>query len=93
MHEIVPVPPGVWTRLSAQGASITAATWLVNGPGPVRVDATSGAAPSGTASGYDYPPGRGEMNVALADFAPGVAGAATLWAWSDSGSTVMVSHA
>lgn len=93
-HDVVTTTAGTWTKLSADGASVSAATWCVTGYAPVRIGVTADDTPPAIPSlGVDYETGQGEVNMSLADFAPGVSSGAVFWGYSDVDSAVFVSHA
>jgi hypothetical protein len=89
------VPAGEWLRLT-EGA-VTEATFQNVGGGHVFIAATVGttapADPPVPGAWPSYPAGYGQLKVSLAGAFPGVSGASHLWAWSERGATLWVSHA
>lgn len=82
---------GGWTQLT--DADVTSITFQNIGGYHVLVKGTTDAtAPTDTTGAVRYNPGQGERNVALSDLFPGIA-AVRVWAYSDQGISVMVSHA
>lgn len=81
-----------WTQLTnADTARIT----FQNISGThVIVKATVGAsAPTNLTGGIRYNPGQGERNALLSDLFPGLTGGNRVYAYSQEGASVMVSHA
>lgn len=90
----ITVPANTWTQLT--DADVTSITFQhVGKPGAdLLVKATTDAtAPTDATGALFYPYGMGERNVALSDLFPGISSRDRLWAFSSSGTTVMVSHA
>lgn len=82
---------GAWTQLT--DADVTAITFQNTGGQFILVKGTTSAsAPTSTDAAIRYNPGQGEMNTALADLFPGIS-AVRVYAYSDAGVVVMVSHA
>lgn len=82
---------GAWTQLT--DANVTSITFQNIGDYFCRIKGTTDATEPTDASGsIRYNPGQGERNVALSDLFPGIA-AVRVWAYSDQGISVMVSHA
>jgi len=86
----VDVPVDAWVELT--DADVELITFQ-NQTGTVYVQATTGVAPTSWQGSVEYNPGEGERNVYLSDIWPGVTGAVRVWAYSDGGSQVFVSHA
>lgn len=81
---------GEWTQLTA--GDVSAITFENQGT-EILIRVTVGAvSPSGT-GGLAYPPKTGEANTLLSDLAPGVSGGNRVYARSDFGASVWVSHA
>lgn len=81
-----------WTQLT--DANITSITFQNISGNFVRIKATVGAnAPSDLTGSLRYNPGQGERNTSLADLFPGVSGANRVYAYSQDGAQVVVSHA
>lgn len=82
---------GAWTQLT--DANVTSITFQNTSGYHILVKGTTDATTPTDASGsIRYNPGQGERNVALSDLFPGIA-AVRVWAYSDQGISVMVSHA
>ena len=80
-----------WTQLT--NADVTAITFQNKGPLPIKVKATTGAtAPADDAGALVYESERGEVDMAMADLFPGIAGV-RLWALARKSVRVAVSHA
>ncbi|UXU79587.1 hypothetical protein GB880_007015 [Paracoccus sp. SMMA_5_TC] len=94
-HEAVVLEYGQWVQLTV--ADVTAISFQVIAGAEVHITGTDGPVPPGPgAAGWQYAPGQGERNVALADLFPGIA-ASRVWAQASGGGgvpgRVMVSHA
>lgn len=87
----VTIPAQTWTEMT--NSNITSVTFQNVGNYQCSVKATTGSAPSTLFGAVEYDAGQGERNVALSSLFPGVAGAVRLWAYSDIGTSMMVSHA
>lgn len=90
----ITIARGTWVQLT--NANVTAATFQNKSKvHTIYVKATVGAtAPTDLDGAFSYEPQRGEVNIALADFVPGVAGANRLWAYTFSDTVIVaVSHA
>lgn len=86
------IAAATWTQLT--DANITTATFQNISGNFVLLKATVGAvAPTDQTGAIRYNPGQGERNVALSDLFPGVSGANRLYAWSEGGAAVVISHA
>jgi hypothetical protein len=86
----ITLTPGAWTQLT--DADVTSITFQNRAGYPMFVKGTTGAtAPTDATGAIRYNPGQGERNVDLADLFPGIA-AVRLWALSEQGNDVMVSH-
>lgn len=86
------VAANTWTQLT--DANIATITFQNIADNHIRVKATVGAsAPTNLTGAIRYNPGQGERNVALSDLFPGVSGANRVYAWSETGAAVVVSHA
>lgn len=82
---------GAWTQLT--DADVTSITFQNTGNQFILVKGTTSAsAPTDTNGAIRYNPGQGESNTALADMFPGIS-AVRVYAYSDAGIDVMVSHA
>ena len=85
-------PPKEWVELTT--ADVSEITFQNVGNGTMWVKATVGSVePTSTSGSLEYPGGAREVDVLLSDLFPGIAGANRLWAYSDVGTTVAVSHA
>jgi hypothetical protein len=86
----VAVPAKTWTLLT--NSDVTHITFQAGDR--IAVKATAGAvAPTDLSGAIWYPVGSGEMNTALADLWSGVTGGNRVYAWSFTGTGVVVSHA
>lgn len=86
------VAANAWTQLT--DGNVTTITFQNIADNHIRVKATVGAsAPTNLTGAIRYNPGQGERNVALSDLFPGVSGANRLYAWSETGASVVVSNA
>lgn len=82
---------GAWTQLT--NADVTAITFQNKSGGFILVKGTIGAtAPTDDDGAVRYNPGQGERNVSLSDLFPGIS-ATRVYAYTDAGAEVMVSHA
>jgi len=86
----ISIPRDQWVELT--NADVDLITFQ-NQNGTVYVQATTGAAPTNLDGSVEYNPGEGERNVYLSDVWPGVTGAVRVFAYSEGGSQVFVSHA
>lgn len=87
----ITVPANTWTQLT--DADISSITFQNVSGFHVFVKGTTGAtAPTDETGSIRYNPGQGERNVSLSDLFPGIA-AVRVWAYTENGSQVMVSHA
>jgi hypothetical protein len=87
----VNVPAGAWTQLT--DADVSAITFQNIGGHFILVKATTDdTAPTDTTAAIRYNPGQGERNVTLSDLFPGLSGRDRVWAYSDSNTSVFVSH-
>jgi hypothetical protein len=85
------IPAATWTLLT--DADVTSLTFQNKATSDLLIVGTVGAvAPTSFAAAITYGPSTGERNVALADLFPGVA-ATRVYAYSESGGQVFVSHA
>jgi hypothetical protein len=92
-NDDITLPAGVWTQLTNANA---AAVRVQNKTGySILLKATNGTtAPTTTVGALEILPFTVlDAGMPLADLWPGVAGANRLWAFSDIGATVSVSHA
>lgn len=80
-----------WTQLTA--GDVSAITFQNIRDNPVFVMATVGAVAPTDPDGVLYPAGFGETSVSLATLLPGVTSATRVYARSDIGTVVWVSHA
>ena len=81
-----------WTQLS--DANIATVTFQNISGSFVLVKGTVGAtAPTDLTGAIRYNPGQGERNVLLTDLFPGLSGVNRLYAYSQDGASVVVSHA
>jgi len=88
--DTVVVPKEGWLQLTNSDA--TTVTFQVKS-GSVYLVATVGAVqPSDLDNAVYYSAGQGEIAIALADLAPGTAGANRLYAWGADASSVLISH-
>lgn len=92
----VACPAKAWTQLT--NADVTTITFQNRSAHDVLIAATSGAvAPTSDTDGLLYKSGQGEINVVVADLAPGVAGANRVYAMPvglvAGDAEVLVSHA
>ena len=90
--DTVTLAPQTWTQLTAN--DVTAITFQVRN-GPVYIVPTVGATPpTDISDGFVYETGEGEVAIALADLAPGIA-ATRVYAYGaiPFGAQVRVSHA
>lgn len=87
------VPKWTWVQLT--DANVTNITFRNEGGSTMLVEATVGAvAPSDIIGARAYPPGAGEVNVALASLFPGTTGANRVYAWGrDDTTSATVSNA
>jgi len=86
------IAAATWTQLT--DANVTSITFQNISGHYVLVKGTVGAvAPTDLSGAVRYNPGQGERNVALTDLFPGVSGANRVYAWSQDGAQVVVSHA
>ena len=90
--DTVSVPANAWTQLTNSDA--TAVTFQVKS-GAVYLVATVGATPPADLdNALLYYAGQGEVALAMADLAPGTAGANRLYAWGAvPSSNIYISHA
>jgi hypothetical protein len=89
-HGTLDIPVGVWTEITSN--DVSGLTFFVVSQAVV-VAATTGAAPENNRAGFKYLGGFGEINLGLAEFAPGIA-ATRVWVLAQyHESTVFVSHA
>ena len=95
-HTSVNLPAGVWTQLT--NADVTSITFQNMAGGDVFVCPTTSATaptiypPEVGQFSIRYQPGQGERNVLLSDLAGGQT-MARVYAYSQNGATVAVSHA
>lgn len=91
-HDTVACPIGVWTQLTSDDA--TTISFQNIGPSGVQIAATAGAvAPTDLTGSFRCIPGGTELGLAVSDLAPGVTGAARVWAYAtDLNANVWVSH-
>lgn len=81
-----------WTQLT--DANVTTITFQNISGSFVLIAGTVGAnAPSNLAGAIRYNPGQGERNVLLTDLFPGLSGVNRVYAYSQDGASVVVSHA
>lgn len=93
LNDRVTVPARTWTELTnAEDAGSVVAVQNV-GMGNVRLLATTtGTAPADTVTkGWVYAPGQADAR-SLADMFPGITTPVRLWAWSVTGTHMMVSY-
>lgn len=87
----ITVPQSAWVQLT--DADVTAITFQIVGGWPVSIKGTTDATePTNLDGALTYVQGQGERNVSLSDLFPGIA-AVRVWAYTENGSQVMVSHA
>lgn len=87
----IQIPRYEWTQIT--DADVAAITFQNVGGNSIAIKGTVDAtAPTNADGALRYHQGRGERNVSLADLFPGIA-AVRLWAYSEGGSHVAVSHA
>lgn len=87
----ISITPETWTQLT--DANVTSITFQNRGSSHILVKGTTGAtAPTDDLGAIRYNPGQGERNVSLADLFPGIS-AARVYAYCETGASVMVSHA
>jgi len=87
----VTLTAATWTQLT--DADVASITFQNRSAYPMWVQGTATAvAPSSKDGAIRYNPGQGERNVSLGDLFPGIS-AARIYAYSDNGAEVMVSHA
>jgi hypothetical protein len=88
--DTVTVPAEDWIQLT--NGDTTAVTFQVKS-GAIYLVATVGAVePTNLDNAVYYSERQGEIALALADLAPGTAGANRLYAWGASASDVLISH-
>lgn len=86
----ITLPIAAWTQLT--DANVTSITFQNKSGGYILVKGTAGAtAPTNNDGAIRYNPGQGERNALLSDLWPGI-GATRVYAYTDSGAEVMVSH-
>lgn len=86
------LPANDWLQIT--NANVTALTFQNVGPYGLAIKATvDETEPSDIVGALRYAPGQGERSVLLADLFPGIDGAARVWAYCESPSSVFVSHA
>lgn len=86
------ITSGTWTLLT--NSNVTTMTFQNVGSNHIMIKGTVGATPPSDYTGaIRYNPGQGERNVSLADLFPGVSGANRVYAWAESATPVVVSHA
>lgn len=86
------ITASTWTLLT--DSNVSAITFQNVGSNHILIKGTSGATPPSNSTGaIRYNPGQGERNVSLADLFPGVSGANRIYAWAESATPVVVSHA
>jgi hypothetical protein len=91
-NSTVSLAPGTWVELTA--GDVTNITFQNVGDDDILVKAAVGAvAPADASGSFKYLPAQGEVNGAIAELFPGIAGANRVYAWSESGTRVAVSHA
>lgn len=88
----IAVAANAWTQLTNSG--VTSVTFQNASPYQIRVKGTiDDTAPTTLDGAILYAPGQGERNVALSDLFPGIASVGRVWAYCESRTRVMVSHA
>lgn len=88
----VNLAPATWTQITNGDTARITFQNIANSH--MVVKATVGAtAPANLTGGIRYNPGQGERNVLLSDLFPGVTGVNRVYAYSQDGAAVMVSHA
>ena len=86
------VPAATWTQLT--DANISTVTFQNISGSFVLIKGTVGAvAPTNREGAIRYNPGQGERNVLLSDLFPGLSGVNRLYAFSQDGASVVISHA
>lgn len=86
------VAAATWTQLT--DANITTVTFQNISGAFVLIKGTVGAtAPTNREGAIRYNPGQGERNVLLSDLFPGLSGVNRLYAFSEDGASVVISHA
>lgn len=81
-----------WTQLTnADATSITFQN--ISGAHIMVKGTTTASAPTDFTGAIRYNPGQGERNVPLSDLFPGVTGVKRVYAYSEVGASVVVSHA
>jgi len=88
--DTVVVPSNAWLQLT--NGDTTAATFQVKSGGIYLVATVGAVQPADLDNAVYYSAGQGEIAIALADLAPGTAGANRLYAWGASASDVFISH-
>lgn len=86
------VAAATWTQLT--DANISTVTFQNISGSFVLVKGTVGAtAPTDLTGAVRYNPGQGERNVLLTDLFPGISGVNRLYAYSQDGASMVISHA
>lgn len=87
----ISITPETWTQLT--DADVTSITFQNRGSSHILVKGTTSAsAPTDDTGAIRYNPGQGERNAFLSNLFPGIA-AVRVYAFCETGNTVMVSHA
>lgn len=85
------IPAATWTLLTS--ADMNRVTFQNVGSNVALIKATTDATPPANTDGaYKYKPESGEIGTFLTDMFPGIAGADRVWAYSESGTSIVVSY-
>jgi hypothetical protein len=89
-NETIYIQPFTWVELTS--GDVAGISFQNLSDATLWIQATTASAPPNVSGSIEYQENEGERNVGIADLFPGVAGADRIWAWSEKGGPVFVSH-